>query len=502
MNKKILPLLITIIWALYAIGNAGIVLRFPDINIQSLENKFSSVHFMTPGNNFGWSIFWLPNTSISPIIIKTKSGGEKICTKMIRWLYFNSQRGKRIRPLDIETLQLLQQQSNSYDTLEISWGLYTTCESGSNYGIFWAITYKRGGKESYIVAGTQLDYQNNKVQPTMANNFQYFDNKVTLGYIYDSNGGIGYVGGNLTGHEDLIKFLNEWWSINNWFIYSWTTIISNNPKRATNIESGNTAMETMRNLIIQWSIGISSSMNTSERNSLAGNFQNKTVIYNTNDINSSTIINSARQKSQQLCQGKNQNPDFKTTKEMILCYTTDIHIDLSQEETYRNKTIIVKNSNIILEGEMRKESPSLDVFVDKWLIYLPDTNWQVFNDQWFPDNNGTYRWCYLKGNIIIDGLILWWIPKAETGFNHRLHIQGKIALRNTPLEPTQEKRTQIENIFWSNIYNEFINLQNVFTRTCKLDGMSSDGTVCGSGSSISTTPLVILDGNYPSKIFQ
>ncbi|MEI6672412.1 MAG: hypothetical protein WCL02_03505 [bacterium] len=106
-------------------------------------------------------------------------------------------------------------------------------------------------------------------------------------------------------------------------------------------------------------------MNTSERNSLAGNFQNKTVIYNTNDINSSTIINSARQKSQQLCQGKNQNPDFKTTKEMILCYTTDIHIDLSQEETYRNKTIIVKNSNIILEGEMRKESPSLDVFVDK-----------------------------------------------------------------------------------------------------------------------------------------
>ncbi|MEI6672411.1 MAG: hypothetical protein WCL02_03500 [bacterium] len=43
----------------------------------------------------------------------------------------------------------------------------------------------------------------------MANNFQYFDNKVTLGYIYDSNGGIGYVGGNLTGHEDLIKFLNE-----------------------------------------------------------------------------------------------------------------------------------------------------------------------------------------------------------------------------------------------------------------------------------------------------
>ena len=43
----------------------------------------------------------------------------------------------------------------------------------------------------------------------MANSFQYFDNKVPLGYIYDSNGGIGYVGGYLTGHDALISFLNS-----------------------------------------------------------------------------------------------------------------------------------------------------------------------------------------------------------------------------------------------------------------------------------------------------
>ena len=43
----------------------------------------------------------------------------------------------------------------------------------------------------------------------MANSFQYFDNKVPIGYIYDSNGGIGYVGGILSGHENLIDFLNN-----------------------------------------------------------------------------------------------------------------------------------------------------------------------------------------------------------------------------------------------------------------------------------------------------
>jgi len=43
----------------------------------------------------------------------------------------------------------------------------------------------------------------------MANSFQYFDNKVPIGYIYDSNGGIGFVGGDLNGDQNLINFLNS-----------------------------------------------------------------------------------------------------------------------------------------------------------------------------------------------------------------------------------------------------------------------------------------------------
>lgn len=502
MNKKIGILIIMIIWAIYTIVNAGIVLKFSDINIQSLENKFSPVHFTAPGNNFGWSIFWLPSKSIIPTTIKTNSWWKKICTKLVRWLYFNSQRGKRLRPLDEETRQLLIQQNERYNNISIEWWLYTTCDSWSNYGIFWAITYTLWNKKSYIVAGTQLDYQNNEIQATMANNFQYFDNKIPLGYIYDSNGGIGYVGGSLTGHQDLINFLNNGGSINSWFMYSWTTVVSNDPKRTTSIESGNNATETMRNLIVQWSVGLSTTMNESERNSLGGNFQNKTVLYSSTDINSSTVINNARQKTQKLCQGKILNPDLTTTTDMIICYSTGIHIDLSKEDTYKNKTIIVKNGNITLEGNMNKTSPALDIFVDKWLVYLPDTNSQLFNQEWFPDTNGTYQWCYLKWNFIINGLVVWWTPGNEAAFTHRLHIQGKIALLNTPFEPSPEKITQIENMFEPALYTHFINLQNIFTRTCKLDGTSSDGTGCGTGNTISTTPLVILNGNYPSKILQ
>jgi len=63
---------------------------------------------------------------------------------------------------------------------------------------------------SYVVAGTQLDYQHNKMIPNFAQSFQYFDNKTPIGYIYDSNGGIGFVGGDdLNGNDNLINFLDN-----------------------------------------------------------------------------------------------------------------------------------------------------------------------------------------------------------------------------------------------------------------------------------------------------
>ena len=500
MKNKIWITLLVIIGALYALGNATFVLNFPDINIQWLENKFSLVHFTAPGNNFVGSILRLPTTSENQTVKLLSS--SKTCTKQVRGIYFNSQRGKRLRPLDQETLQLLYNQNTSYSNLQISWGLYTTCDSGSNYGIFGAITYTRWWHTSYLVAGTRLAYPNNKILPHMANSFQYFDNKVPIGYIYDSNGGIGFVGGDLTGDQSLINFLNSWGSIQSWFMYSWNTIISNNPDRSiTALQSGNTAMETMRNIIIQWSVGLSKAMDEAERLSLLGNFQNKTVIYNGSDINSSTLINFAKQKTQQLCQGKEINPDILSTNETILCYENIwLTIDLTQPTTYQNKTIIIKSGNVNLLGGMQESSPSLDLFIDRWILYLPNTiTSQTFNDQWFPSSSWAIAWLYLKWNFIINGLMIW---TGNTWFNHKLHLQGKLTTLNTPLEPNAGRTGQIENMFGSAIYNNFINLQNVFVRTCGLGGTGSDMTSCSTGGIIATTPIVILNGNYPSNLLQ
>lgn len=501
MKKKVLITLLVILGALYALGNADIVLNFPNINIQSFENKFSTVHFMAPGNNFVGSIFRLPTKSVPETTITLSwTLHVKKCTKLVRGLYFNSQRGKRIRPLDADTLQLLRNKNTSYNDLYMTWWLYTTCDSGNNYWIFWAITYVRWGITGHVVAGTRLDFNNNKIIAAMANSFQYFDNKVPIGYIYDSNGGIGYVGWRLTGHEDLISYLNSWWSIQSGFTYTWDTIISNDPLRTTIIESWNNAMETMRNLIIEGSVGLSN-MDAKERASILGNVQNKTVIYNGNDINSSTVINFAKQKAQELCIGKEPYPNqiLWPWPEDIICVEHDLTIPLANTNEYMNKTIIVKSGSVTLQDGMENTFPPLDLFINKWNLYLPDTITAMgFNDNGFPENPGTSSWLYLKWNFVINGLIM---GEGTTTFRHKLHLQGKITMLNTPTLPTQGRIDQIMELLWA-IYKPYINLQNVFIRTCGLSGTGSDNSSCSGKNIISTIPLVILNGNYPSNLLQ
>lgn len=63
-------------------------------------------------------------------------------------------------------------------------------------------------------------------------------------------------------------------------------------------------METMRNIIIKGSVGLPKSIDEKERTSFLGNLKQQTIIYNGSDINSSTIINFAKEKSQELCQGQ------------------------------------------------------------------------------------------------------------------------------------------------------------------------------------------------------
>jgi len=109
-------------------------------------------------------------------------------------------------------------------------------------------------------------------------------------------------------------------------------------------------------------------MDEKERTSFLGNFSEKTVIYNGSDINSSTLINFAKQKAQEMCQGQElyTNTLLGSSQENIICSQDhDLTINLNNTPTYENKTIIVKSGNVLLENGMEENFPPLNLFIDK-----------------------------------------------------------------------------------------------------------------------------------------
>lgn len=488
-------------------------ITFSSIDNQSLAQKFSSVHFAAPGNNFVGGIFRLTTKSLTgnETIMIAGDPTERNCNKQVRGMYFNSQRGKRVWPLDQYTLALLQQTSNTYDNLQMSGGLFTSC-TGYNYSIYGQISYNQSGTTSSIVAGTTLDYLRNDYgfggSLHFTDGLQYFNNKTPIGFIRDSFGGIGFVGGIMTGAQDLITYINNGWTINDAFTQTGTNITSTTgSRRFTSTVTWDNASNVIRNLLVQWSVWLSQSMNEQDRTSLLGNPQKKTIIVGTENINNATLINQAKQNMETLCKGKTRliQDYLSPSNDDVLCFEqSKLYIDLSDESLYHDKTIIMRSGAVILSGSMDNTSAGLDLFIDQWNLYLRNNpaNMQSFDNQWYiatstAINSGTL----LRGNIIINGLILWWLPGSGNiaWYNHKLYIQWKISSLNTPFEPTQARIDFISDVIWAGFDNR-IWLQNVFVRTCKLNGIGTDGTSCKDPSEMSAIPLVIVDGKYPSRL--
>jgi hypothetical protein len=67
---------------------------------------------------------------------------------------------------------------------------------------------------------------------------------------------------------------------------------------------------------------------------------------------------------------------------------------------------------------MENDSAPLDLFIDEGNLYLPistiNSNQTYFDIQGYPTiNNGTSKGLFIKGNIIINGLLIGGTPGSE-----------------------------------------------------------------------------------------
>lgn len=501
---------------------SAVTLNFIGINIWSIDQKFSEVVFRAAGNDFMGSFFWLNARSLTGwevVSISWSAWWTKTCHKQVRWLYYNAQRWNRIWPLDNATKNYLLSYNSSYNNLTISWWLYTSC-SGDEYSIYWQISYQVSGDSysSYLVAWTKYNRNTNTISWEFAKSFQRFDNKYPIWYIYDDRGWwIGFVGWrwDYSDHISLITSINSGSGINNIFSYwgngdiywpSWIRISTN----------WWNAINTLLNIWIQWTIWLSFSINNIEKNTLLWNFDRKTLIFNTLNINFSKLINKVRQNAEDICRDKfskytsNTNIDFNWDN--IFCldlssrtnktYTLD-NIDITD---LKNKILVVKNGNIKLSYTMWVTDWPTNIFIDKWnLIINQNTNLISIDWNWYPNStNAVTSWAYLKWNFIVNGLIMWYNWSNISEFGSKLFINWKLASLNTPSMPSAWRNSQVQEVLSTWAYNNYIWLDRVFTRECDpILGTGSDGVDCSwTWDRNALLPLIIIDGYFPSNLLK
>lgn len=511
---RVYVLLVIFLW-LWSIVSATTTLNFQWINMQSIDQKFSDVAFKARWSEFAGSIFWLNAKNIETGETVNIWAETKTCFKQVRWIYYNAQRWNRLRPMDQDTLIYFRWTSNTYDDLNMSGWLYTSC-SGDEYSVYGQLTYAVSwdSYRSHITAGTKYNRTDNAISWSFAKSLQRFDNKFPIGYIYDDHWwGIWFIWWkwDASQYAALITSINGWSWINNIFKYG-----GNNNSTITGgwIEIATTkwnAINTLMNVGVRWTIWLWFSVNTVEKNTILGNFDRKTLIFNALNINFSKLINEVRKNTDNLCKGKysaDTNPDFWSSKKVFCLSGVNVNIDnisYNDRSKLANKTIVLKNWNMQIKWSMKVNEWPVNVFIDRWNLLISNDTWSAvaFDGNGYPVAVWVTKWINLKWNFIVNGLIIWadvvGTSRTKAAFKYKLFFNWKLASLNTPSYPSQLRIDQITNIFGNTSNSDWIRLGKVFKRECDpMSGVGSDlwAPCNNSWDRNALLPLIIVDGNY------
>lgn len=162
-------------------------LEFPSA-VDMYSGSYSTLYFSYGKNNFDGVILWkwaqsIPNTTI------TVDATTLVCHAQAQWFYYSQSRWTRLRPLDQASLDELKATDSSYDNLDFTWWLFMDCGANPR-DVYGTITHTLEGKDYYLVAWTDYDFDNNNYLLTFSNSL-LFDN---IGwYFWDSYGWIAGV---------------------------------------------------------------------------------------------------------------------------------------------------------------------------------------------------------------------------------------------------------------------------------------------------------------------
>lgn len=499
-----------------------------------IESNYTPVNFIGPWNDFVGMVVWLTNKKLeNPIELVAWNGPTITCRSQIRWLYFNSQRGERLRPLDQETAADFGWID---DGLQITWGRYTDCDTKDNtfnrglveYSVFGAIDYLYSGIRYSLIAGAEMDYATNSLWSRWINGLQYVNNKTPVWYIYDSVWGIGFVGGRVSDsarddvvsseirsqHQQLLTDLSDS-SINDKVSQSWWDI-SLFGNLSVYWYKNSAAINTRLGFSVLGNIGIGHVYTDMVKRSILWNPWAQSNISEIWSVNASHRLNQAKKNAHALCRWLLQarwGQSIWYSADAICIQGADIDVYLttdghdtiaihdwgSFDRFYVDGRVVITDSDVYMYNTHGLGSQPLELYVE-WNVYLDTSTLITINGQWFASSasDAVTSWVFYKTIMIVDGLLQWVDNQPIT---HKVYIHGKVVSLNTPTIPTSWRLAQL----WidpdvSDIVG--IEIANLFVWRCNpRTGVWWDGVSCSNTSDqFSLIPFVVIDQHYSSRL--
>ena len=278
---------------------------------------------------------------------------------------------------------------------------------------------------------------------------QLVNNKTAVGYLYDYQGGIGFVGGNVPSpdmNEQLSLRLNQGKCITEIFAPKSENTLEATINGKQRIIDNQHSLENLKwGLAIRGIVGFTNDLFLQDHMNVEGNFGTKSQTVRTTSLSLADAVNTARKKSEQLC----RNIWNKNTG-TLRCFNAEAgttkSLNLEPGVTYVFKGIDAELNSYMNTADAT--SKPVTVFIDGGRLLLPSSistgTLASFNDAGYPENaNPVNQGNFLKGNFIINGLVA---PNAGTGIKNKLYVHGKLLSLNTYDVPSKGRIDQIKTL--------------------------------------------------------
>lgn len=488
----------------------------------SLANNFSAVHFGSAGNDFGGGTFRVSTQKKleDPIVIQSPNGDKISCSTHIQGYYYNSQRGERLRPLDQPSLLSLQGIGDHYDDLTVTWWLYTNCEDDL-YGIYGKVQHNLlGGDVFELVAGLNYSWSINQIIPnsSLSCNLQLINNKTVIGYLYDKNWGVGFVGGHGPRDDVNLNFLTALWGWDCVSDYckmnSRDNVVCDVAGKERTAQNNRSFQDLKRSIAVRGVVGLTKDILSGDRENIIGNFGDKTQTVATDALSVADSINAAALQAEKLCRNAWKS-DLNDLSGKTICYDGGSNFSIADPSDWKGKTLVVKNANVSLLKYMKAGDQPFSLFIDGGNLIIPneiatgELLW--FDDAGYPNiSSFVNKGNYLKGTFIINGLLLSKHGTMDTVYTwvlNKLYLHGKLMSFNTYDDPSQIRENLVSSLLQkettSSNYQDYISFRDLFLRRCQDDWFGTDTTDCALGvSEFARAALVLIDEDYRSPLLK